>query len=346
MNSHFWLFSFFMKKILFSYLFYLICYCSCSAQDINFEKYHEQINKSKSIEYADLESKIQYYRQAFENKNPFPKDLMSLSFYYFLDNDKKSSLEYFRKAIRSGYQFEEDSIELKDMLSISYDFDFIDSNDSLNDFNKFQKYFYEKYINILREERNYFISQIDEIQNQLFEDILQHEYYSQTSRLKLLPKAELSDTVRSAMSKYLYSGNSYILLDLLRDEKFPYRTKCRRFNPQTIGLILNHAVAGFFNKADAKEFIDLLWKEVERGNISPRTYGSIYDHYISWYVSKDKSVLGTKTIYDIETKKIKSMDLLYPQKVDSLRNRYWLIDLKTFYKQVGWDLPSNYINDN
>nr|WP_042286976.1 hypothetical protein [Nonlabens ulvanivorans] len=99
-----------------------------------------------------------------------------------------------------------------------------------------------------RKARKKFLKQIDPIQNEIYEVMLQNEYDFQEVRLNILPKKDIPEADRKAASKYLNTGNSYLMLQLLKDGKFPKRNRCARFNDQTITILLNHAIAAFVNK--------------------------------------------------------------------------------------------------
>ena len=143
--------------------------------------------------------------------------------------------------------------------------------------------------------------------------------------------------------KYLNIGNSYYMLELLQKDEFPNRYKCRRFNDQSIGILINHAIAGFANKEDAKLFMDLLWKQVENGNLSADYYSKAMDHYISWYENHEKSLLGT-TVFSEDFKTFQLNDVIDPEQLNELRAKYWLGTIEQYCISTGFLLPKNYVS--
>lgn len=128
----------------------------------------------------------------------------------------------------------------------------------------------------------------------------------------------------------------------MKDNQFPHRNNCRRFNGQTINILLNHAIASFTNKEDAKEFIDLLWKQVENGNITTKDFANAIDHYTQWYVNSNYTLLGTTTISN-DFKIFQCKDVLFPDELNALRKKYWLEPIEIYCESTGFLLPKNYI---
>lgn len=330
-----------MKKF-FLILFFLLVTSNSNSQS-NYKLYYENLNKAKNFE--ELDSIIFYQVKATSYAEPLPKDALNLAFNFYKKNNLRKSNDYFCLAFEYGYQIETD-LDYKNIpYSIDYDFGFIEKYKNLNNpYSTFINEMYNKNYKKIKKLRKKFIQKIDKLENYKYEVLLQNEYDFQTVRLGILPKKNISDSIQNILNKYLNTGNSYLMLDLLKNNKFPKRTNCRRFNEQTISMLLNHAISAFATKDDAKEFIELLWVQVENGNISPYEYAKAIDHYTSWYENSEYSLLGTSTMASSDFKTFQCISVLYPEKLNELRNKYWLETIEIFCLKTGFKLPQNYTN--
>mgnify|MGYP001284525825 CR=1 FL=1 len=330
-----------LKKNTFYFVIICLLLGSLNAQNNNYKSYHTSINKAKS--FKNLDSTIFHYEKAFKAANPFVKDLKSLAYNYFKKGDLKNSDKYFIMSIDYGYQFEDDENFKKLPYKVNYQNGFIfQYENSKSPYASFIKTMVARNENEMRERRKKFIDAIDIIQDEIYEVLLQNEYYFQEVRLNLLPNKGIEETEYKAVAKYLSSGNSYLMLDLLKTNKFPNRRLVSRFNNQSISILLNHAIAGFINKEDAKEFIDFLWLEVERGNITPPEYAKAYDHYVNWYIDNESTYYGTTLYMPEGFDKPLYMDVLFPEKLNELRNDIWLVSIEEEAAMTGFQLPLNY----
>jgi hypothetical protein len=247
------------------------------------------------------------------------------------------------EAIKNGYQVEPDKAFINLPFTIEYDSGFISKYENASSpYAKFMKEMFANNKNQVRKLREEFINNIDKIENIKYEVLLQNELNFQKIRFEILPTKQVPDSIIRTLYKYLNIGNSYYMLELLSNGEFPSRYKCRRFNDQSINMLINHAIAGFANGEDAKLFIDLLWKQVEKGNLSPYDYAKAVDHYTSWYEDPTKTLLGTVTISE-DFKTFQCIDVLNPDKLNELRAKYWLVPIEVFCKNTGYLLPKNYI---
>lgn len=308
----------------------------------DYHKYYLNINKSK--EYSNVDSILKYRLAAINYAKPLPKDLLNISFYLYEKGDVSKSSHFFCRAFKNGYQVEPDE-NYKDLpFKIEYDFGFIDRYiDSKTRYANFMSFMYKKNKKRIKKIRKKFIKQIDEIDDARYEVLLQNELNFQRIRMDILPNKVNIDSVTLTLHKYLNIGNSYYMLDLLKNDEFPNRYKCRRFNEQNINILLNHAIASFATKEDAKQFVDLLWKQVEIGNIIPYDYAKAIDHYTQWYENSERSLLGTTTTSE-DFKTFQCVDVLYPEKLDELRDSFWLESIELFCDNTGFKMPNNYVN--
>lgn len=311
-----------------------------AAAQTDYKAYHANINKADTFEETD--SILKYHLLAIKQAKPLPSDSKSIAFYYFRKNNIKKAQLYFLEAIKNGYQIEPDE-DFKDLpFKTEYNFGFINEyQKSDTPYAKFINAMYVKNKNKIRKLRKKFIRNIDKIQDSNYEVLLQNELNFQKIRIEILPTKQVSDSVMRTLFKYLNIGNSYYMLELLKKDEFPSRYKCRRFNDQSFGMLVNHAIAGFADKEDAKLFIDLLWRQVERGNMSPYDFAKALDHYTSWYENNEKSQLGTSIISE-DFKTFQCIDVINPEELNELRAKYWLVSIEDFCESTGYLLPKNY----
>lgn len=310
-------------------------------QQNNYESYHNLLNLAKS--FSNNDSIVHYYHKAFSMAQPFSKDLKSLSFIYFKSNELRKADKYLIKSICNGYQFEEDELSKDNPFSSNYNMGFIKKyKESKSTYANFINAMTKRNYRKMKRARKKYLTKIDNKENTIFETLLQNEYYFQYSRLNLFPTFNLKENDLEILSKYVGSGNSYLMLNLLENDKFPNRRNCARFNDQSITLLLNHAIAGFANKEDAEKFIKLLWKEVENGNLTPYDYAKAYDHYVGWYIDNFKTYFGTTTMSKEGYDNFVCMDVLYPKKLNEIRKKHWLIPIEEFIEKTGFHLPLNY----
>ncbi len=322
-------------------LYFLIFFIS-SIKAQNYKEYHELVDKNTLTK--DNDSIVFYLEKAISSvKKPFPKQLLSLGFQYYEKGNDKKAYNTFLRAIENGYQFESDMKKL--VYYIEYNSNFIETyKEGKFPFFNYMNEMYSKNIKKIKKYRQKFLKKINKKQNETYEVFLQNEYYFQIIRLNILPERGVGRDTLGIVSKYLPSGNSYAMLKLLKQDNFPKRYNCARFNDHTITILLNHAISGFANKNDAEEFINLLWREVERGNITPYDYAKAYDHYVVWYVDDNRTYFGT-TLTSIEgVEELVCKDVIYPEKLNEIRKKYWLINIESFTEKYGYKLPLNYSN--
>lgn len=321
------------------FVFVLFSGVFANAQN-DYKSYYELINKASKTD--DFNQKIDLYQSAFTVASPLSPHLKSISFQYFKTEDLKTADEYFLKAVENGFQFEIDEHFKSIPLKIDYSFGYIKSpEDTHGIYNQFLQIMKERNLKEARQKRKQFLERVDPIQNEIYEVFLQNEYGFQNLRLEILPQKNLTESELQTISKYANSDNSYLMLNLLKKGDFPDRKLCARFNDQTITLLLNHAIAAFANEDDAEEFITLLWNEVETGNLTPYDYAKAYDHYISWYVDDTKTYFGTTSYWDDLNKPI-LIDVLYPEKLNEIRQKHWLGTIEDWSSGTGFALPINY----
>lgn len=332
---------FLFKKLTFYFVIICLFHFKLNAQNNDYKTYHKTINKAKS--FKNLDSTIFYFIKAFKVARPFPRDLKSLAFTYYKKGDLNNSDKYFIKSIDSGYQFEDDENFKNLPYKVNYQNGFLFNYEkSKSPYASFIKTMATRNEKEMKKSRENFLKNIDVIQDETYEVLLQNEYYFQQVRLNILPKKGIEESEYNTIAKYLGSGNSYLMLDLLKNNKFPSRGLVSRFNNQSISMLLNHAVAGFINKDDAKEFIDFLWLEVEKGNLTPSEYAKTYDHYVSWYVDNESTYYGTTLYMPEGYDNMVYMNVLFPEKLNKLRNDIWLISIEEEASKTGFHLPLNY----
>lgn len=319
----------------FVYFLFLMTYSALHSQQ-NYKEYHSLINKAQ---IASGDSSIIYYEKAIKTATPFAEHLKSLSFRYYEKGDTAKAKKTFLQAIENGYQFENDDNFKDHPFAIEYKSGFIDIN-STTPYGSFAASLLKKEAPKMRASRKAYLKQANTVDNLTYEVLLQNENFFQEMR-SLFWDNKVKDTIAlKNISTYGSTPNSYLMLDLLKKDKFPQRRKCARFNNKTISMILNHGVACFLNKEDAHEFVEMLWKLVEKGDLTPLEYACAYDHYIACYIDSSKSQFGTPMV--LVDQNMTYVDVLKPDEVNDLRKKHWLNSLEIYSEEYGISLPKNY----
>lgn len=324
------------------YSFLLFFFNYSFSQQGNYKEYHHLMNKSKELH---KDSVFYFNETAFQSAEPFPDDLLKLGFGYYKKGDLKNAKKLFLKAIKYGYQAKPDENYYNSLFMIEYDQNYI-SNHKF-DFGQYLNKMYQENKKKVNKLRRKYLEEVNNNQdNRIFESLLHNEKYFQDLRF-LFFNNKVEDTLAlKNIFRYGSTPNSYYALDLLKKNNFPKRLNCTRWNGQSITVLLNHIVFGFLNKSDAEEFVSLLWKLVERGDLTPYEYAKTYDHYISVFVDENKNMFGTVFTFDeLDNNKLIIEDLVSPAEVNTIRSKHWLIDIETFCKNTGASLPKNYVKN-
>src|SRR5690554_3072391 len=329
-----------MFNNLFLYIFLLFFFNYASSQKGNYKEYHYLINKSKD---SQVDSVFYFNETAFQSAEPFPDDLLRLGFGYYKKGDLKNAKKVFLKAIKCGYQAEPDGDYYNSSFMIEYDLNYI-SNHKFDFGQYLNKMYRENKKKVIKLRKKHLEKTNNNPDNKIFESLLHNEKYFQDLRF-LFFNNKIEDTIAlKNIFRYGSTPNSYYALDLLKKNNFPRRLNCTRWNSQSITILLNHIVFGFLNKQDAEEFVSLLWKLVERGDLTPYEYAKTYDHYINVFVDENKNMFGTVfTLDEQNNNKLIIEDLINPIEVNIIRRKYWLIDIETSCKNTGASLPKNYV---
>lgn len=301
----------------------------------NYLDYHKILNEAKYYTDSKLK-KVEMFEKAFELNTPFAKDAYTLAKYYIDLKKNYQAKKWLKKSIELGKQFFPDSKYFEEFTSKYYhEIDYlspIDSTDKKNDF--ILNYLGEKYESL----RSDFIENCNKTLH--YEQLLFAENYFQESRGYYFDHN--SDTLGYYCSyKYSYMVNSNFFLELLENESFPERRKTRRFNSNSISMLLNHVIAGFNQHEEkALRLLDLAYELVLNGELTPWEYASSYDHYATYFPPR-KSIYGAR-FHLSENNEPCVNELLYPDKVDSLRKAIGLIPLKEWCENFNYQLPFNY----
>ena len=326
----------YLKKFL-SFLF-LVTSCILYAQANNYQQYHNYLLAAQRSTSAD--SIVDYYNKAFNAAEPFAEDLKNLSNTYFYKGNIKEAEKAFYRSVEQGYQLEKDKDTDRREFSIDYNLGYLNLNDTTR-YGLFISKLYNENKEKLTRLRKGYLKKKSEAQDEIYESMLQNEYYFQSLRF-LFYDGKVKDTVAFPyIAKYGSTPNSYFMLRMLKEKKFPNRRKCARFNGHSITMLLNHAIAGFLTKDDANEFVTLLWQEVPKGNITPYEYASAYDHYVQCFIDENKNLIGT-TQYMDDNGTVMLMDLLAPAEVNAIRKKYWLDTIENYCENLNVKLPRNY----
>ena len=309
---------------------------NCFCQN-DYKLYGELINRGNNSK--NLDSICFFYKNAFGVAEPYEEDYIKMSLFCFNRKNLKESKFYILKSLEIG------NILKKDLLDTLFVINYKESVKENLKFKKFTDSIVNKFtfkINKLR--RKYLKKQQtpnSTSHNDIFEKLLQNEKYFQDLRFLFYDNKCQDSIAYNKISKYGYVPNSYLILNLLKQNKFPKRRFCYRFNEQTILMLLNHAITGFLNKKDVSQFLTLLWCEVETGNLSNYTYMCIYDHSYQCFINENKTFFGTVIQIDENNNK-KIMDVFDPKNLNLRRFEFWGDRIECFSKLYNLDLPNNY----
>jgi hypothetical protein len=322
---------------LFFFIFILFHNQDVISQD-DYKIYHKMILESNNL---SKDSSIMVMEKAFSIATPFPEDLITLAFRYYSNGNFKKAKKVFYQSISVGNQIEPDIKKLKDTtFYFEYNHSYI-NEDNNSEFNVFINSIYKNKKNKIKKLRNEFLKKTNTKDNYIYEVLLHNESYFQSLRFHVFKINPFDTLIYDIVSKYGNTPNSYFMLKLLKEKSFPKRRNCMRFNGQTITILLNHAISGFLSKDDALEFIELLWGLVLQGELTPLEYANAYDHYVHWYISEDKGLFGTK-VYLNDLGEFIVQDLLIPNEVNLIRQKYLIECIELFCERRNWKLPSNY----
>jgi hypothetical protein len=327
-------------KIKINYIYIFLYFFSFSFSYSQYQNYYSEILKSNLTKNND--SIPIYNKKAIKKNIPFTDDLIRLSFYFYNLKEYKEASNYFLKAVKQGYNIiKEDNSHLH---IVNYEMGYLDFNkENRNKWEEFLFAMYSKNEKKYKKERNKFKkTQINTIDNQIYNVLLSNEMYYQNLRLLKIDTISIKEpNIFDKLNMYGMIPGSYYLLDILKKGLFPDRRKCNNFSNISLTLLLNHNIKGFINKNEAEICIKLLWKEVERGNLRPYEYASVYDQYYMHYINDKYNYFGTVTYYDKETSKSYLFNLANPLEINQIRKEHFLEPIEN----TVFNLPKNYRND-
>lgn len=321
-------FNFINKKL----YFLLLLFINLLFSQNEYHYYNKFINKARVEKNKDTISF--YYNKAFSTAEPFEEDLLNFSKTLFYTEDYKKAKFYLLKALKIGNSLFNNQLDT--IFTINYlkenkiDIKYKNFVDNIINKNK---------LKIIKQRNRYISNNLYD--DCVFEKILQNEKYFQDLRFIFFERKVQDSIAFEKISKYGYTPNSYFILNLLRNKKFPQRRFCKRFNEQVISIILNHSITGFLNEKDVLEYLSLLWLEVEKGNLTSYTYMKTYDHYFQIFIDSSKCYFGTVLIQD-DDNKLKILDVFEPSNLNNRREKHWGDTIENLWKNYKVKLPDNY----
>lgn len=231
----------------------------------NYKLYYQATAKAFSfMAMKDYDNAIKTYEQAFKEFYPFPDDLKYLKDCFLAQKDTLSAYHTVRRMIACGWQLEEKPPIIDEKNTIV-------NNIGLGNPILEQK-IKEEYAQL----RADYLKNINHNDNQYIENLILGETFAQAMRSRIWQNSkQYSKRQMEMIIDEGFRTNSLLLINTLNKKNFP-RKDIAAWNGQLIEITLIHAVQST-PKKDFNHIMSLLKKEVEKGNIHPIVYATIYD---------------------------------------------------------------------
>ncbi len=296
----------------------------------DYANYYINLNKADCSE--NLDTSIYYYKQAFDLvKKPFAIDVYNLVSFLIQKNHKQEGLKWLKKSILLGLKFKSDStfLEQDKLLTVEYGITSLVSNSK-----DIEKYI-EKHYDKLR--RKYLKKCIP---NDPIFGLLQNEIQFQTIRMPIF------DSIHSQkyqkFNNFGYSINSYLIWEMVKENKIPYRYNSAYLNNHSLSMLLFHSIGGFLNEQDVRDFLEDLKKTIYTGLITPIEFAKVYDFYFLSYVDHEKTYYGTQSFYDTLKNQTRVKNLFNSFEINNMRRSIWLNDFDCYLLTTNYLNPNNY----
>jgi hypothetical protein len=184
--------------------------------------------------------------------------------------------------------------------------------------------------------RQNYLQQIDPTENAYLERIVQNEIFCQEIRDGRFGEDEWLNAV--------FAQNALDLCSLLKNKKLN-RRNVDVWNNQLLQIALVHCAKALGLNEYGRDTIytdmmDLLKKEVLKGNLHPDVYASVYD--IVYWFNNNKSYYGRQLSFDPETGKHFCVEIEDVSNVDKRRAEIGLPPVRVFCKKYNITPPANY----
>jgi hypothetical protein len=265
------------------------------------------------------------YERTFQKYYAFPEDMNYLKKCYLLMGDTLQARSTLEKMILRGLRKNETTYLVNENVAIAGM-----SNPS----------FYEYSLDTLINYDSVRLVYLGGI------DIEKDKYLSVFSSLDryvgVLRLSSNSDT----LANYCFERIKFLFMNFLNSTKVPLRCETGSYG-DGFNLALIHIVLSIVDEKEGEELFKQLWELVLNGQIHPSQYAVLYDAYYMRVKGFEKSLFGAslrsrwgengeliKVVVNIET----------PEKIDYLREDYFLLPLKYWCSLKGFELPDNYKN--
>ena len=180
------------------------------------------------------------------------------------------------------------------------------------------------------------MQQIDPTEKAYLERIVQNEIFCQEIRDGRFGEDEWLNAV--------FAQNALDLCSLLKNKKLN-RRNVDVWNNQLLQIALVHCAKALGLNEYGRDTIytdmmDLLKKEVLKGNLHPDVYASVYD--IVYWFNNNKSYYGRQLSFDPETGKHFCVEIEDVSNVDKRRAEIGLPSVRVFCKKYNITPPANY----
>lgn len=305
-------------------LFFMNLLCTLTAQNSYAPYYEKTINAYTKMAEGNYSLAVELYEKAFSNDYPFPDDLANLRDCYLALGDTTLAVNCVKRMITCGWQLYEtypvvglapwkNKIGAFDTTQINY------------------------ITNLYQTLRQSYLQQIVPSENAYLERIVVNEIFCEDIRDGEFGKIK-------KLSRSVFAQNAIILCELLKNKELD-RKEVDVWNHTLLLTALVHCAKsiGLKKYKSGKtyaELMDLLKKEVLKGNLYPDVYASIYD--IVYWFNYHKSYYGRQISFDPKTGKNYCVEIDDPIGVDVRRAEIGLPPVWAFCQKYNITPPANY----
>lgn len=305
-------------------VFLMSILCSLPAQTPYAPYYEKTINAYTNMAEGNYSLAVGLYEEAFSISYPFPDDLANLRDCYLALGDTVSAVNCVKRMVACGWQLYETYpvIGLEPWKNKIGDFDTTQINHIANLYPTLR----QNYLQQINPSENAYLERI--VLNEIFcEDIRDGEF------------AKINNLSRSA-----FAQNAIDLCELLKNKELD-RKEVEVWNHTYLLTTLVHCAKSvglkkYKSGTTYAELMDLLKKEVLKGNLNPDIYASVYD--IVYWFNYHKSYYGRQVSFNPKTGKHYCVEIEDVSSVDKRRAEIGLPPVWAFCKKNNITLPANY----
>ena len=304
-------------------LLFLDIFNALPAQTSYTEYYEKTISAYVNMVERNYPLASKLYEEAFTDNLPFPDDLANLRDCYLAMGDIANAVNCVDQMIACGWQLYE-SYHVVDFAPME------------NRIGAFDSARIAQLTDIYPTLRQNYLQHIDPATNAYLERIVLNEIFCQELRDGAFAEERWTNA--------LFAQNAVELCDLLKNKELD-RKHVDVWNSQMLQIALVHCAKALGLKEYARDtlytgMMELLKREVQKGNLYPDVYASVYD--IVYWFNYGKSYYGRQLSFDPETGKHRCVEIDDAATVDKRRAEIGLPPVWAFCKKYNITPPANY----